>query len=272
MIRAAASMAARGGFPACGGQAGIPWGRGPSLGNDTHRAPVTRTPGTGKPGASERCLPGVPSASPPSALIATRRRDSTCRRRRVLDALGPLAAAGRQISVSAVARAALLTGRSSTATTTGARRSTHAPPQLPAPARQPPPRACSPCSPTWPTSTNTTSGCRGRTTAWPPACPKSSAPRSFTKAASGTRRNRPATVPGHRARPAHPRPAPATRRADRRTRRRARSQLRPHRPSATGNRLGPDSALQLSQSAPDNTRAPDLGNEQAKTTCRRRRG
>jgi Family of unknown function (DUF6262) len=40
------------------------------------------------------------------ALIATRRRDSTRRRQRVLDALGQLAAAGHEISVSAVARAA----------------------------------------------------------------------------------------------------------------------------------------------------------------------
>jgi len=45
-------------------------------------------------------------ARPPQALIATRRRDSTRRRQRVLDALGQLAAAGQEISVSAVARAA----------------------------------------------------------------------------------------------------------------------------------------------------------------------
>ena len=45
-------------------------------------------------------------ARPPQALIATRRRDSTRRRQRVLDALGQLAAAGHEISVSAVARAA----------------------------------------------------------------------------------------------------------------------------------------------------------------------
>jgi hypothetical protein len=42
----------------------------------------------------------------PEALIAARRRDSTRRRQRVLDALGQLAAAGHEISVSAVARAA----------------------------------------------------------------------------------------------------------------------------------------------------------------------
>ena len=46
------------------------------------------------------------TARPPQALIATRRRDSTRRRQRVLDALGQLAAAGHEISVSAVARAA----------------------------------------------------------------------------------------------------------------------------------------------------------------------
>ncbi len=46
------------------------------------------------------------TARPPEALIATRRRDSTRRRQRVLDALGQLAAAGHEISVSAVARAA----------------------------------------------------------------------------------------------------------------------------------------------------------------------
>ncbi len=42
----------------------------------------------------------------PEALIATRRRDSTRRRQRVLDSLGQLAASGHEISVSAVARAA----------------------------------------------------------------------------------------------------------------------------------------------------------------------
>ena len=46
------------------------------------------------------------TARPPQALIATRRRDSTRRRQRVLDALDQLAAAGHEISVSAVARAA----------------------------------------------------------------------------------------------------------------------------------------------------------------------
>lgn len=46
------------------------------------------------------------SARAPEALIATRRQDSTRRRQRVLDALDQLAAAGREISVSAVARAA----------------------------------------------------------------------------------------------------------------------------------------------------------------------
>lgn len=46
------------------------------------------------------------TARSPQALIATRRRDSTRRRQRVLDALGQLAADGREISVSAVARAA----------------------------------------------------------------------------------------------------------------------------------------------------------------------
>ena len=46
------------------------------------------------------------TARSPEALIATRRRDSTRRRQRVLDALGQLAAAGHEISVSAVARAA----------------------------------------------------------------------------------------------------------------------------------------------------------------------
>jgi hypothetical protein len=45
------------------------------------------------------------TARPPQALIATRRRDSTRRRQRVLDALGQLAAVGHEISVSAVARA-----------------------------------------------------------------------------------------------------------------------------------------------------------------------
>ena len=47
------------------------------------------------------------TARPPEALIATRRRDSTRRRQRVLDALDQLADAGREISVSAVARAAV---------------------------------------------------------------------------------------------------------------------------------------------------------------------
>jgi hypothetical protein len=46
------------------------------------------------------------TAHPPRALIATRRRDSTRRRQRVLDALDQLAAAGHEISVSAVARSA----------------------------------------------------------------------------------------------------------------------------------------------------------------------
>ena len=40
------------------------------------------------------------------SLIAARRRDTTRRRQRVLDALDQLAAAGQEISVSAVARAA----------------------------------------------------------------------------------------------------------------------------------------------------------------------
>lgn len=40
------------------------------------------------------------------SLIAARRRDTTRRRQRVLDALGQLAAAGQEISVSAVARKA----------------------------------------------------------------------------------------------------------------------------------------------------------------------
>jgi hypothetical protein len=40
------------------------------------------------------------------SLIAARRRDSTRRRQRVLNALDQLAAAGQEISVSAVARAA----------------------------------------------------------------------------------------------------------------------------------------------------------------------
>ena len=46
------------------------------------------------------------TARSPEALIATRRRDSTRRRQRVLDALDQLAAAGHEISVSAVARTA----------------------------------------------------------------------------------------------------------------------------------------------------------------------
>ena len=46
------------------------------------------------------------TARSPQAPIATRRRDSTRRRQRVLDALGQLTAAGQEISVSAVARAA----------------------------------------------------------------------------------------------------------------------------------------------------------------------
>jgi Family of unknown function (DUF6262) len=46
------------------------------------------------------------TARSPEVLIATRRRDSTRRRQRVLDALSQLAAAGCEISVSAVARAA----------------------------------------------------------------------------------------------------------------------------------------------------------------------
>ena len=47
------------------------------------------------------------TARPPEALSATRRRDSTRRSQRVLDALDQLADAGREISVSAVARAAV---------------------------------------------------------------------------------------------------------------------------------------------------------------------
>jgi hypothetical protein len=43
------------------------------------------------------------------SLIAARRRDTTRRRQRVLDALDRLGAAGQEISVSAVARKALLT-------------------------------------------------------------------------------------------------------------------------------------------------------------------
>jgi hypothetical protein len=46
------------------------------------------------------------TARPPQALIATRRRDSTRRRQRVLDALDQLATTGHEISVSAVARTA----------------------------------------------------------------------------------------------------------------------------------------------------------------------
>ncbi len=46
------------------------------------------------------------TTSSPEALIAARRHDSTRRRERVLDALGQLTAAGHEISVSAVARAA----------------------------------------------------------------------------------------------------------------------------------------------------------------------
>jgi hypothetical protein len=45
----------------------------------------------------------------PESLIAARRRDTTRRRQRVLSALDRLDAAGQEISVSAVARAALLT-------------------------------------------------------------------------------------------------------------------------------------------------------------------
>ena len=46
------------------------------------------------------------TARPPQALIATRRRDSTRRRQRVLNALKQLSATGEEVSVSAVARAA----------------------------------------------------------------------------------------------------------------------------------------------------------------------
>jgi transposase-like protein len=44
------------------------------------------------------------SSSGTESLIAARRRDTTRRRQRVLDALGQLAAAGQEISVSSVAR------------------------------------------------------------------------------------------------------------------------------------------------------------------------
>lgn len=46
------------------------------------------------------------TARSPEALITTRRRHSTRRRQRVLDALDQFAAAGHEVSVSAVARAA----------------------------------------------------------------------------------------------------------------------------------------------------------------------
>lgn len=46
------------------------------------------------------------SNSGAESLIAARRRDTTRRRQRVLDALGQLAAAGQEVSVSAVARKA----------------------------------------------------------------------------------------------------------------------------------------------------------------------
>jgi transposase-like protein len=46
------------------------------------------------------------SSSGTESLIAARRRDTTRRRQRVLDALGQLAAAGQEISVSSVARKA----------------------------------------------------------------------------------------------------------------------------------------------------------------------
>ncbi len=44
------------------------------------------------------------SSSGTESLIAARRRDTTRRRQRVLDALGLLAAARQEISVSSVAR------------------------------------------------------------------------------------------------------------------------------------------------------------------------
>ena len=67
------------------------------------------------------------------SLIAARRRDSTRRRQRVLSALDQLTAAGQEISVSAIARAAS-PGDGSTAKTrsatssTASRHSSHQPP------------------------------------------------------------------------------------------------------------------------------------------------
>jgi hypothetical protein len=124
------------------------------------------------------------TARSPEALITTRRRDSTRRRQRVLDALGQLAAAGCEISVSAVARAAKV-DRSFLYRHHDLRAQIHAQ------------AAAAPgTSQASTTATrqslladlanlqNRTSGCDGRTSASPPGCPKYSAKRSSEPAAS----------------------------------------------------------------------------------------
>ena len=115
------------------------------------------------------------TARSPEALIATRRRDSTRRRQRVLDALDQLAAAGCEISVSAVAHAAKV-DRSFLYRHHDLRAQIHAR-AIAAPGISPASTAVSrhPCSPTWPTSTSRTSGCGGRASPSPPGYRRSSA-------------------------------------------------------------------------------------------------
>jgi len=118
------------------------------------------------------------------SLIAARRRDTTRRRQRVLDALDRLAAAGQEISVSAVARKAGV-DRSFLYRHHDLRAQVHARSAAPAASPLPPLPASSPCSPTSPTSVSRTSGSASRTPTSPPGCPKYSARRSSAPAESG---------------------------------------------------------------------------------------
>jgi hypothetical protein len=161
------------------------------------------------------------------SLIAARRRDTSRRRKRVLSALDQLTAAGQDISVSAVARAALFTARSSTGITTCEPRSMRGPPPRRQPGihgRQQADPARGPCQP--PGAEPAAAEAEHR-----PHRPavgdtrRGGLPRQRNRA---RRRYRGTACPRRPAGTASARPAPGTRRANRRRRCLTRSQPRPY--------------------------------------------
>lgn len=169
------------------------------------------------------------TAGSPEALIAARHRDSSRRRQRVLDALGQLTATGKEISVSAVARAARV-DRSFLYRHHDLRAQVHA--RAAAPGTSPASATASRLSLLAGLANlqEQTSGCGGRTSASPPACLRSSAPKSFRPAASGIPAKLASYSPGSPNLSSTSSTASAAPGANRRTRRRPRRQPRPHGP------------------------------------------